>query len=103
MLSGLHMTKAGTKVMTKERQYERSHPWLTFSADLRSASPELWLMLGECQSKCEHLAKYPLRPEVADEIHRMYLAKGVLATTAIEGNTLTEEEVRQIIEGKLKL
>lgn len=89
--------------MTKERQYERSHPWLTFSADLRSASPELWLMLGECQSKCEHLARYPLRPEVAEEIHRMYLAKGVLATTAIEGNTLSEEEVRQIIEGTLKL
>ena len=61
------------------------------------------MMLGECQSKCEHLARYPLRPDIAEEIHKMYMAKGVLATTAIEGNTLSEEEVRQILDGKLKL
>jgi Fic family protein len=33
----------------------------------------------------------------------VFLAKGVLATTAIEGNTLTEEEVLRRIEGNLKL
>jgi Fic family protein len=33
----------------------------------------------------------------------VYLAKGVLATTAIEGNTLTESEVIKHLEGKLKL
>lgn len=33
----------------------------------------------------------------------VYLAKGVLATTAIEGNTLTEEEVRWHLEGRLEL
>ena len=33
----------------------------------------------------------------------VYLAKGVLATTAIEGNTLTEREVRQVLEGRLRL
>jgi Fic family protein len=99
------MTKAVTKKAAKngQRRYKASHPWITFKVDLRSANPELWMMLGECQSKCEHLAKYPLRPDIADEIHKMYLAKGVLATTAIEGNTLSEEEVRQIIEGKSKL
>jgi len=31
------------------------------------------------------------------------LAKGVLATTAIEGNTLSEEQVNLLIEGKLNL
>ncbi len=60
-------------------------------------------MLGECQSKSEHLARYPLTPDIAREIHLMYLAKGVLATTAIEGNTLSEAEVRKILEGTLKL
>src|SRR5436190_8620718 len=101
------MTKTGTEIMTqkaaKKRVFEGTHPWLTFNADLRSANPELWLMLGECQSKCEHLARYPLTPDIASEIHTMYLAKGVLATTAIEGNTLSEDEVRQILDGKLKL
>ena len=99
------MTKNRTKNEASKagRRYESSHPWITFDVDLRSANPELWMMLGECQSKCEHLAKYPLRPDTAEEIHKMYMAKGVLATTAIEGNTLSEEEVRQIIDGKSKL
>lgn len=87
-----------------ERKYQKSHQWLTFSGDaMQKALPELWMKLGECQSKCEHLSKYPLRPDVAENIHRMYMAKGVLATTAIEGNTLSEAEVRKLLDGKLEL
>ena len=85
------------------RKYEISHPWLTFSLDLRRASPRVWIALGEAQSKCRHLAGVPLKPETADELHRIYLARGLLATTAIEGNTLTEREVRDLLDGKLKL
>src|SRR5713101_1171428 len=92
-----------TQKVVQKRRFQETHPWLTFNADLREAGPELWMMLGECQSKCEHLAKYPLTPDIAAEIHRMYMAKGVLATTAIEGNTLSEDEVRQILDGKLEL
>jgi fido (protein-threonine AMPylation protein) len=33
----------------------------------------------------------------------MYLAKGVAATAAIEGNTLSEEQVRQQIDGRLEV
>jgi Fic family protein len=61
------------------------------------------MALGEARSKCEHIAGVPLPPLVAGELHRVYLAKGAHATTAIEGNTLTEEEVRQRMQGKLKL
>lgn len=89
--------------MTVKRKYEETHPWLTFSVDLKPASPELWMMLGECQSKLEHLARVPLRPEVAKELNKMYVAKGVLATTAIEGNTMTENEVQKFLNGELKL
>ena len=60
-------------------------------------------MLGECSSKCEHIAGVPLRPSTAQELYQLYLAKGALATTAIEGNTLTEHEVLQHLEGKLQL
>ncbi|MDQ3684341.1 MAG: Fic family protein [Acidobacteriota bacterium] len=89
--------------MIEEKKYRESHKWLTFDANLKGASPELWLMLGECQSKCDHLARYPLRPDIAAEIHKMYMAKGVLATTAIEGNTLSEEEVKKLLDGELEL
>jgi Fic family protein len=83
--------------------YLETHPWLTFSVNLKKPLPELWMMLGECQSKSEHLSKVPLRPDIAEELHKMYMAKGVLATTAIEGNTLSEEEVQNIIDGKSDL
>lgn len=85
------------------RTFEKTHPWLKFRVDLKPASPELWMMLGECQSKCEHLARVPLRPDVSEQLNKMYIAKGVLATTAIEGNTMTEEEVEKFLSGELKL
>ena len=61
----------------------------------------MWSLLGECQSKCEHIAGTPLRPEVAKQLHLLYLAKGALATTAIEGNTLSEAEAIKAVEGTL--
>ncbi len=86
-----------------EASYTESHPWLTFDLKLQRFPAHIWLLLGEAQSKSEHLVGTPLLPEVAARLHSVYLAKGALATTAIEGNTLTEEEVQRFIEGKLKL
>ena len=85
------------------RQYEETHSWLKFQLDLRKVSYKLWMALGEAQSKCEHITGVPLQPSTSQELHQVYLVKGVLATTAIEGNTLTEEEVRQLVEKKLKV
>lgn len=85
------------------RSYEKSHPWLTFRADLSRAEPRLWVLLGEARSKCEHIAGVPLQPAVAAGLHSIYLAKGALATTAIEGNTLSEEQARELVAGTLKL
>jgi hypothetical protein len=80
-----------------------SHPWISFTFNLKEASPQLWMLLGEAASKCEHIAGVPLKPSTQEELHQLYLAKGVLATTAIEGNTLSEEQVLQLLEGNLKL
>jgi Fic family protein len=57
-------------------------------------------MLGECQSKCENISGVPLRPDVAKLLNQVYLAKGAHGTTAIEGNTLSEEEVLRQVQGK---
>ncbi len=89
--------------MPDSRTYTRTHPWIDFRLDLRRADPDLWMLLGEARSKVEHIAGSLLRPESARELHRVYLAKGVLATTAIEGNTLSEQEARQLIDGTLSL
>jgi Fic family protein len=84
-----------------KRAYRKSHPWLTFELNMRRMPADLWIMLGECQSKSEHIAGTPLPPGVNRELHEVYLAKGVAATTAIEGNTLSEEQVRLQMAGKL--
>ncbi len=79
----------------------QTHSWITFEADLSRTSPGAWMLLGEARSKCEHIAGVPLKPGVAQDLHILYLAKGVHATTAIEGNTLTEEDAKLLIAGKL--
>ena len=87
----------------KKRKYQETHPWLTFSVSLDQAPPEFWMLLGEIQSKCMHVAGVPLLPEIAHEFYSIYLAKGAQGTTAIEGNTLSEEEVLKRVHGTLKL
>ena len=61
------------------------------------------MLLSEAASKIEHIAGVPLQPEVAAKLLELYLAKGALATTAIEGNTLSEDQVLKHMEGELKL
>lgn len=85
------------------RKHQSSHPWLTFELDMNRASPRLWIALGEAQSKCHHIAGVPLQPGLAAKMHQVYLARGLLATTAIEGNTLTVQEVEAFLNNKLKL
>lgn len=64
---------------------------------------QLWALLGEAYSKCRHMTGTPLAPSVARELAAVYLVKGALASTAIEGNTLTEQEAREIYEGRKQL
>jgi Fic family protein len=85
------------------RRYEQTHPWVTFRLDLNEVDLYTWLLLGEAESKCEHIAGVPLQPEVAHRLHTIYLSKGVHATTSIEGNTLSEAEVLALVEGNLQL
>ncbi|MDE2889834.1 MAG: Fic family protein [Gemmatimonadota bacterium] len=85
------------------RQYEKTHPWITFQIDLRDVPYTLWMKLGECTSKIEHISRVPLVHDSAEDLYKVYLAKGVHATTAIEGNTLTEDDVLRHLDGELDL
>lgn len=85
------------------RRYEETHPWINFQAtDVNDLHPRHWMLLGDARSKCEHLAGTPLKPAVASRLYRVTLVRGALATTAIEGNTLTEDQARGILEGTYK-
>jgi cell filamentation protein, protein adenylyltransferase len=87
---------------TVTRAYRQSHPWIRFEVDLRQAPAEVWMLLGEARSKIDHLSRALLKPEVAREMNSLYLPKGAHATTAIEGNTLSEDEVVELLEGRLE-
>jgi cell filamentation protein, protein adenylyltransferase len=86
-----------------DRSSSKTHPHIDFTVDLRDAPPLTWALLGEAKSKCQHVGRALLSPTAAGELLKVYLAKGMLATTAIEGNTLSEDEVRRILDRTLEL
>lgn len=75
-----------------------THPFITFNFDTRRISAQTWIKLGEAMSKCQHLAGAPVKPGVAAELGAIYLARGVQATTAIEGNTLSTQDVLEVVK-----
>lgn len=88
---------------TEEREYLRTHPWIDFRFDLRRIPAQVWLMLGKAAAGADHIAHSMLKPETGRQLHQLFLAKGVLATTAIEGNTLTEDDALKAVQGTLEL
>ena len=85
--------------MTNDREYRRTHPWISFRHHLERADPLHWSLLGEAAARCDQVAQAVLPPAGARELHRLYLVKGARATTAIEGNTLSEEQIAAQLEG----
>lgn len=97
------MKRLADIVKDSKRPFLDSHPWISFELDLKRVSWLFWEQLGEARSKCRHIATTPLPPAVSQQLSALYLAKGVHATTAIEGNTLTEEQVLAAVGGQLQL
>lgn len=88
---------------TPDRQYEATHPWLTFNFSTDSLRSIAWAHLGESYSKCQHLVGTPLQPRIAMDLAGVYMRRGALASAAIEGNTLSEDEVNEIFVNKKSL
>ena len=85
------------------RPYQTSHSWIRFGINLDRASPRLWSLLGQAVAFCEQVSGAVLPPSAAQGLFKTYLVKGAKATTAIENNTLTEEQVAQVLDGTLDL
>lgn len=81
------------------RRYLTTHPWITFRFNVDRLRPETWVLLGEAASTWEHLAGSAMPPDFAKRLNLLSLERGAYGTASIEGNTLTEAEVRAIIEG----
>lgn len=57
-------------------------------------------LLGECEAMVQVIANTPLRPQDRKKLLQVSLIKGAQATTAIEGNTLSQEEIERVFEGE---
>jgi len=57
-------------------------------------------LLGQCYAYINSILNTPIRPDYYRNLLLVSLQKGALATTAIEGNTLTEADLAQIQSGK---
>jgi Fic family protein len=63
-------------------------------------NPEILYLLGQCDALMRAISETPIQPEHRQMLLTVSLIRGAQATTAIEGNTLTEEEIIKIQEGK---
>lgn len=75
-----------------------SHPHISFERNWHLDESTLF-MLGQCESTIRIISSAPLEPENRKKLLQVSMRKGAQATTAIEGNTLSEEEIIKIDEG----
>ena len=85
------------------RPYRVACPWISFTFDTRRLDPMDWLRLGEALAKCDHIANVALPIAVSQDLHQLYMVRGVLASVQIEGNSLSEAEALAHVEGNLRL
>jgi Fic family protein len=57
-------------------------------------------LLGQCYGYIQAIVKTPIRPDYWQKLLILALNKGAQATTAIEGNTLSDDEIRAIQRGE---
>lgn len=56
--------------------------------------------LGQCNAIIKAISETPIQPDYRQKLLMVSITKGAQATTAIEGNTLTDEEIELIQKGK---
>jgi len=57
-------------------------------------------LLGQCQAFIKAISDTPILPQHHQQLLNVSLIRGAQATTAIEGNTLSESEIRRIYQGE---
>ncbi|MCD4655784.1 Fic family protein [bacterium] len=63
-------------------------------------SPNEWFLLGHIQGIVQAICHVPILPGYRNEMLQVSLRKGAQATTAIEGNTLSDEEIKLVAKGE---
>jgi Fic family protein len=72
---------------------------ISFKKDWEISSNSYYY-LGQIQSIIKSISYTPIMPNYREQLLRISLQKGAQATTAIEGNTLSDEEINRIYKGE---
>jgi len=96
-------TSEGHFIWPTMRTYEATHPWITFRWEPRRAPYPLWLLLGEAVAMIRSLEQMPLLPEQLMQREELSLIYGIRAMAAMEGNSLTADQVGAVLRGQLRL
>lgn len=78
-----------------------SHDFIRFPPALAQLSARTWLLLGEIQATAQTVRSSPVLPAQSYGLEKLYLAKGIHGSTAIEGNCIPEDEVVKIVGDEL--
>lgn len=82
-----------------EPELQREYPHLLFRKHWE-LSDSSWLLLGQCEAYINAINNTPILPHHYAELMNVALLKGAQATTAIEGNTLSDEEIQKMMKGQ---
>ena len=81
------------------QQLSREYPHLQFKKQW-SLNNSDYFILGQCDSLIKAINNTPIDPKYYEQLMMVALIKGAQATTAIEGNTLTEDEILKVKDGE---
>lgn len=84
--------------MSKSKDLVGLYPHLCFAKRWQVTESATYA-LGECDAIVRSISQSPLLPKFRADLHFLSLKKGAQATTAIEGNTLSEAEVEALASG----
>jgi Fic family protein len=77
----------------------REYPHLIFAKHWKLETCEL-IRIGQCVSLLKAINNTPIMPQYYDQLMQVALTRGAQATTAIEGNTLTDEDIVRLQSGE---
>jgi Fic family protein len=80
-------------------ELHRDYPNLLFKKHWELKELDL-IRIGQCTSLLKAINNTPIMPQYYSELMRVALIKGAQSTTAIEGNTLTDEDISKLREGQ---
>ncbi|MEP7267664.1 MAG: Fic family protein [Saprospiraceae bacterium] len=75
----------------------QKYPHILFKK-LWKLSENALMLLGQCEAYIQSIINTPISPGHYSKLMTVALLKGAQSTTAIEGNTLTEEEIKKIMQ-----